>query len=309
MKVVVLGSYVRGYCLAVPNLPVSGASVQANAGWQIHGGKGLTLAVGIHRLGLKVSLLLAIGKDESGAAIYKYLQAEGLSTNNVLTLGEQSGFAVGLIGADGKNVIAIYSGANHQLNESHVLALEDDICQAKLVCAQFEIQPEIVLTAFRLAKRYQVKTLLNPSPWQQPSAELLNLTDILILNEVEALAMFGIDASVLSVAEWFELDLKPYWQGELLIITLAERGSILFNREQQPVHVAAWPINQVDPTSAGDAFAAGFTYALTQAHSHPQALNFANACGALLAQQAEVLEALPKLSTVEAFMKQNYYPH
>lgn len=309
MRVVVLGSYVHGYCLAVPSLPMSGASVQADHCWHVHGGKGLNLAVGMHRLGLKVCLLLAIGKDEAGSAIYEYLQAEGLATQHVLKLGEQSGFGIGLIDSDGKNVIAVYSGANHQLSDSHIMALQDEICQAKVVCAQFEIQQSVVLAAFRLAKRYQVKTLLNPSPWQKPSSELLRLTDILILNEVEALLMFELEHPTLSVEAWRGLNLKPYWEGELLVITLAERGSILFGRGQEPLYVDAWMVTQIDPTGAGDAFAAGFTYALAQQQTQRQALRFANACGALLAQQREVLAALPLLSTVEAFMQQNYCPH
>lgn len=310
MQVIVLGSYVQAHCLAVSALPTSGASIQAQACWHDHGGKGLNLAVGMHRLGLKVGLLLAIGDDAAGASICQFLQAEGLDTQHVLRLGEQSGFGVGLVGADGQNVIAVYSGANHLLNATHIAGLEADISQAQLVCAQFEIQPAIVLTAFQLAKRYQIKTLLNPSPWQKPSAALLQVTDILVLNEAEALLMFELNArTALSIEDWCRLDFLEDWQGELLIITLAERGAILFNQGRTPIYVPAWSITQADPTGAGDAFTAGLSYALIHQPSYPQALRFANACGALLAQQVGVLAALPPLSTVEAFMQQNHWPH
>lgn len=308
MRVVVLGSYVHAHCLAVPTLPIEGASIQATTCWHDHGGKGLNLAVGMHRLGLQVCVLLAIGEDEAGHAIYKFLQTEGLDTQHVLKLGKQSGFGVGLVGADGKNVIAVYAGANHLLTNKHVMELEADISQAKLVCAQFEIQQEIVLAAFQLAKHHQIKTLLNPSPWQRPSAELLGVTDILVLNEIEALSMFELatHSAGLSIEQWYQLKFSSDWQGELLIITLAERGSILFSQGQEPLYVPAWSVVQNDSTGAGDAFTAGLSYALVKQKSYLQAMYFANACGALVAQQIGVLAALPQLSTVENFMQQNH---
>lgn len=309
MRVMVLGSYVQAHCLVVPALPVRNASIHAYDYWQEHGGKGLNLAVGMHRLGLTVSLLLAVGDDAAGSAVNEFLQTEGISTQYVLKLGAHSGLGVGLISADTGNLIAVFSGANHLLNTGHIAALTEEIALAEIVCAQFEIQPEVVLAAFQLAKRSQVKTLLNPSPWQKPSAELLALTDILILNEVEAQLMFELtDATALSQQAWCNLNLSAYWAGELLIITLAERGAILFRQAQTPLYIPAWQILQIDPTGAGDAFTAGLVYALVQQKTDPEALIFANACGALLAQQAGVLAVLPSLSTVEAFMQQNYSP-
>lgn len=308
MRVVVLGSYVRAHCLAVPVLPMRGASIQAVNYWQEHGGKGLNLAVGMHRLGLKVGLLLAIGDDEAGKSVYEFLQTEGISTQHVLKLGAHSGFGVGLISADGGNLISVFSGANHLLSATHIEAMTEDIQLAQLVCAQLEIQPSVVLAAFQIARRYQVKTLLNPSPWQKLSAELLELTDILILNELEALLMFELAATSLSQQEWCKLNLNAYWSGELLIITLAERGAILFRQDQAPLYEPAWQVIQADPTGTGDAFTAGWVCALTQQKNYTQALRFANACGALLAQQVGVLAALPPLNAVEAFMQKNHLP-
>lgn len=309
MRVVVLGSYVHAHCLAVPTLPINGASIQATDCWRDHGGKGLNLAVGMHRLGLKVCLLLAVGRDQAGMAICQFLADEGLATTHVLQLGEHSGFGVGLVSETGQNIIAVYAGANHLLTQAHINALDEEIQQAKLVCAQFEVQQTVVLAAFQLAKTHQVRTLLNPSPWQQPSAALLKATDILVLNEVEALLMLGSEQVSLSVDEWLEIDFQAYWQGELLIVTLAERGSLLFKQAQRPLYVAAWQVKQADPTGAGDAFTAGFTHALSYNKPYPQAMQFANACGAILANQTGVLEALPPLGTVEAFMQQNHSPH
>ncbi|HPY40004.1 MAG TPA: PfkB family carbohydrate kinase, partial [Thiolinea sp.] len=137
MRVVVLGSYVHAHCLAVPALPTAGASMQASDYWQDHGGKGLNLAVGMHRLGLQVCLLLAVGEDPAGRHISQLLQSEGIDTRHVVKLGAHSGFGVGLISADGQNVIAIAPGANHLLTETHLSRLENDIKLAQIVCAQF----------------------------------------------------------------------------------------------------------------------------------------------------------------------------
>ena len=51
--------------------------------------------------------------------------------------------------------------------------------------AQCEIKQEVTVAAFKAAKARGCTTILNPAPYQQLSAELLELTDWLIPNETE----------------------------------------------------------------------------------------------------------------------------
>jgi len=66
----------------------------------------------------------------------------------------------------------------------------------------------------------------------------------------------------------------------------------------------AFAVAAVDTLGAGDAFAAALCVALARGDALPQALQFANACGAIVAQQPGVLGALPDAAQVSTFMHQ-----
>ncbi|WGZ94754.1 MAG: ribokinase [Candidatus Thiothrix putei] len=303
MNVFVLGSYINANTLTVGQLPKAGESIQAGHLWAEHGGKGLNLAVGMHRMGLQVNTLLAIGMDAPGQALLDWLQTEGMDTRLVLRMTGASGFGVGLVAADGNNIIAVYPGANMQLDTYHVQAGSSILCDCQLICAQFEIPDAPILEAFQQARQHGIKTLLNPSPWRVPDPALLALTDILILNETEAAVYFGIEnAPTLSITQWLHLLPTLAWQGELLVVTLAEHGCVALQRGQSATHAPAWPMTAIDPTGAGDAFTAGLVYALLHHYPLKSALHFANACGAMVAAQPGVLPALPTFTRVQAFM-------
>lgn len=303
VDVFVLGSYVNANSLVVKQLPKAGESLQAESLWTEHGGKGLNLAIGMQRLGLWTYPLIAVGNDTPGDALIALLRSEGLDTQGVVRTSIPSGFGVGLVTADGDNIIVVYPGANAQLNIGHVQTASNALQDCRLVCAQFEIPDAPILEAFRQARQRGIKTLLNPSPWREPETVLLALTDILVLNETEAAACFGItDVDTMSLVQWLRLLPLLAWEGELLVVTLAERGCVALQRGQVAIHEPAWTITPVDPTGAGDAFTAGLAYALLNDYPLVKALRFANACGAMVASRQGVLSALPFVAQVNTFI-------
>lgn len=305
MRIFVLGSYVKAHCLGVEQLPVLGQSVHAQTLWVEHGGKGLNLAVGMHRLGAQVDLLLAVGADASG--LLHYLNDEGLATQWLVRAGEASGFGVGFVAAGGENFLAVYPGANALLDAGHVMQASAALAAADLVCAQFEIPDAPILAAFRLAHEQGINTLLNPSPWRVPDAELLALTDILIVNEAEAAMWLGLtDPAALSPADWVAglpgwAKQRSTWQGELLVVTLAGRGCVAWYYDSV-VYQPAYSVAAIDATGAGDAFSAGLAVALAQRQRISEALRLANACGAWVASKQGVLPILPTTAEITAFI-------
>lgn len=307
MRIFVLGSYVNAHCLHVARLPSRGESLAAETMWTEHGGKGLNLAVGMHRLGAQVDTLLPIGEDSAADAVLHYLQTEGLDTRWVVRTGGQSGFGVGFVDPGGANFLAVHAGANALLDASHVAQAAAALAMADLVCAQFEIPEAPILAAFRHARSRNIRTLLNPSPWRVPGPELLALTDILVLNESEAARLFGPPASTgLSPAEW--LDALPAWadsfgwRGDCLAVTLGALGCVALAGRAEAVYQPAPPVTAVDTTGAGDAFSAGLATASARGKSLPDALQWACACGAWVAARRGVLQALPTTEQIEAFI-------
>lgn len=305
MDVFVLGSYVNAHVMTVGQLPVPGESVQATRLWSEHGGKGLNLAVAMHRLGLQVCTVLAVGNDMPGQNLSGLLRAEGMDSRWVVTVEDSaSGFGVGMVAEDGGNTIAVYPGANNRLAGCHVEAASTQLNQCRAVCAQFEVPDEPILTAFRLARRQGIATLLNPSPWRSPAPALLALTDILVVNATEAACLFGLDTKhPPGLEQWLQRLPELGWAGRLLVITLAEQGCVSW-ADDRVMHQPAWTVTAQDPTGAGDAFTAGLVFALLGNYPLAAALRFANACGAGVVARAGVWSVLPTRAQVEAFMAQ-----
>jgi sugar/nucleoside kinase (ribokinase family) len=116
-----------------------------------------------------------------------------------------------------------------------------------------------------------------------------------------------VDALILS-----EEDLGGYTERLSLYIALAplvavtrERdGATIYRKHERPLDVPAFPTNVVDPTGAGDSFAAGFLIRLYETNDVLQATRFANAT-ASLAISSYGAETMPTRAQVEELLAQN----
>jgi ribokinase len=310
MRIVVLGSFVQACCWKVARLPKAGETFTASALSIEAGGKGLNVAIGTRRLGADVDVLLGIGQDTAGDGLLRLLEKEGLSSAHVWRLAPQSGYGAGLIAADGQNAIAVYPGPNLLLAAEHVQGAEPAICAADLVYGQLETSLDAVASAFRAARLGGARTVLNPSPWQNLPKSLLDDTDVLIVNEVEARDLLALGSTLSgSLQDCIEL-LHPLldslwlkWQGELLVVTLGAVGSLAFERHGPIHHAPAFEIAAMDSVGAGDAFASGLCIELCKRTPLAEALRYANACGAFMASRFGVLDSLPGQATLQAFFK------
>jgi len=177
-SVFVLGNHVQACCLEVARLPQPGESVLASAMQQEPGGKGLNVAIGLHRLGWEVSALFPVGQDDAGDALAKLLEQEGMPGAKCVPLGAHSGFGIGLIGPDGQNCIAVHLGANALLEARHVRELASrDIARSRWMYASFELPLETVRAALELARASGSNTVLNPSPFEPMDADFWALCD------------------------------------------------------------------------------------------------------------------------------------
>ena len=101
-RLFVVGSFVEAHCWTVATRPRPDESQLAHGYVRECAGKGLAVAVGAHRLGAAVDLLVAAGADAAGDALVDLLKREGLSTALVQRLGAVSGHGCGLIAAEGE---------------------------------------------------------------------------------------------------------------------------------------------------------------------------------------------------------------
>lgn len=136
-----------------------------------------------------------MGEDSFGRDLIENLSVNNVDTKNVYkTGGISSGIAVIVI-KDGNNMIIVDPGANFMQTPKLVSSLEDVIRESSIVILQLEIPLETVEAAIAIAKRHNVKVLLNPAPARKLRDEILSSIDIITPNETEAGILTGVEVT------------------------------------------------------------------------------------------------------------------
>jgi sugar/nucleoside kinase (ribokinase family) len=92
--------------------------------------------------------------------------------------------------------------------------------------------------------------------------------------------------------------------GRIIVVTEGAAGCVVFTDESpQGVHVPGFPVEEVDPTGAGDCFDAGFLVRWLEGAHPVEAARFANACGALAVTRKGPAEGAMPRSVVEQFLR------
>lgn len=276
-QIVVIGSYNRDVTLAVARLPGPGETCLSRGRFESSGGKGSNQAIQAARCGARVAMLAAIGDDSAADQALALWFDANIHTGGVVRIaGHATGTAVILVDDKGENSIVVDAGANHHLAPVHVENASALIASAKVVVAQLETPIGAIRKAFELARAAGAVSLLNAAPVSGAlSADLLDLTDILVVNEVEGRALAGmIEEDDIGAALLRRV-------GAAVVMTLGERGALLFEPGQPKHSAPSHAVEVLDTTGAGDAFVGAFSARLARGDGTRAALEWGLAAGAL----------------------------
>lgn len=140
-------------------------------------------------------------------------------------------------------------------------------------------------------RRWDADGRVWPAPWEAADS-LLPLLDALILSHDDLLPFADNQraAADAMLAEWST-------RVPLLVATDGRRGATLFERGAS-TRFPAYPATEIDPTGAGDVFAAAFLVHLHQHRDPHAAMNFAN-CVASLSVEGPGIAGIPTREKVE----------
>jgi ribokinase len=231
------------------------------------GGKGANQAVMAAHCGAQVHFIGKLGDDVFGKAIADNFVKVGINSQFVETSSTPNGVAHIWVDGNGENRIIIIPGANHEIEVTKAVSAINSIQDLAIVVAQCEIKQEVTTATFKAAKARGATTILNPAPYQQLSAELLELTDWLIPNETEFRELHGSLPSDDQV-------LKSFRPGKNSIVTLGSKGAVYISADGQIHHAPAPQVTAVDTTGAGDAFVGSFAFALASGKEPFDAMKF-----------------------------------
>ena len=300
-RIAVVGSLNMDLVVRSPRIPRPGETIIGSAYQQVPGGKGANQAIAAARLGAQVSMVGRLGRDAFGDELIEGLAGAGVDQTFVVQDAEAAtGVALIVVDDAGQNTIVVASGANMRLSPGNVDAAEGAIASADVLLLQLESPLDTVIRAAEVARRHDVRVILNPAPARPLPDRLLAMVDVLIPNESETALLTGMSVESLEQAESAALALLQLGV-EAAVLTLGDRGAMLTQRGITQV-VPAFQVQPVDTTAAGDAFVGGLAVALAEGLALADAVRWGNAAGALAATKHGAQPSLPTRQALERLL-------
>jgi sugar/nucleoside kinase (ribokinase family) len=248
------------------------------------GGCAANTATALARLGQSVAVIGKVGTDPFGDFVARDLQDKGVKVEGI-RISDEHGTSKTVIlpvtGADRRYVHTI--GANADLK---VADIDRNLVRGARV---FYVGGYLVLPGlsasglaetFVYARGCGCKTVLDivvpgggDTKLMSDLVEILPHVDVFMPNDEEAHALTGETDSVGQARRFLELGCG------IVIITMGPKGALLVTRDMVTREPAP-PVEVVDESGAGDAFAAGFIVGMVEGWDMERSLQFASVIGA-----------------------------
>jgi ribokinase len=297
--VFVVGSINQDFVLSVERRPEPGETVTEAQLFRSNGGKGANQAAAAALLGASVTFLGRVGDDGLGEPLVEALAEKGVDTSLIEASPDSStGTAFITVTPDGENAITVAPGANRSLSAEDVDDASDAIGDARVLVAQMEVPPEVVLRAVEVAARQGTRALVNLAPTTEVPRKLLEKLDPLVVNEHEAAFLLGervegVEGALSAAPDLLELGPRT------AVITLGSDGAVFCDGEATNHHSAP-KVDAVDTTGAGDAFVGALAGRLARDLPLKDAVAYAVRAGAAAVTKRGAQGALPTPESVEA---------
>jgi sugar/nucleoside kinase (ribokinase family) len=296
-RILCIGQPVRDLTFRVTGVPARGSKANADHFEQICGGNSLNAAIGIVRLGGRVSLCGPMGdaRETASRTIFEQLAHEGIETRHIVHVpGAVTPLSAIMIDPTGERTIVTYrdpelwkvklppadellEGCDAVLTESRCAEFCTDVC-AEAVRRGI---PVIVDVDRAMSLREGLLTASTHLVFSsEPLQETAGCND-----EGEALRKIA--------------KLTP----SFLAGTRGPRGTIWLDKHGELQETPAFPVHTVDTLGAGDVFHGAFTLAITENQELRQALRFASAAAALKCTRFGGALAAPQRLEVEEFLR------
>jgi len=280
-QVVVVGSLHLDIMVHAPGRPRLGETMVGQS-WSLReGGKGGNQAVEAARHGARTAMVGAVGEDDFGRRLIANLRQHRVDTSAVsMVPAAGSGMSVALIDPDGDYGAVIVSGANLSLGAGTVASAAPLIGNASWLLLQNEIPAICNAAAAEAARTAGAHVILNAAPVRDLPRALLSLLDILVVNALEAEALYGRPVEsregAARAAEAL-LELVPN-----AIVTAGGCGLAIASSTEGCSTIPAHEVAICSTHGAGDAFVGALAARLAAGERLMAAAKYANAAAALV---------------------------
>ncbi|MGQ7312237.1 ribokinase [Microbacterium arabinogalactanolyticum] len=299
--VVIVGSVTADVTTFSQRLPARGETILGDQFTLLLGGKGANQAVAAGLAGARTSFVGCVGDDLFHDLIVDGLSSAGVDLTHLRTVPGPTGIAHIRVDASAQNDIVMVPLANAQLSAEQIdAALEALAPTTSVLLTQLETPASLTLHITQRARQLGMTVVLDPAPAATLDAEVWRSIDIVTPNETEATLISGIEVTDAASAEeagrWFLA------QGVgSAVITMAEKGSCVVTAEGTSF-IEPIPVEPIDTTAAGDAYAGYLGAALAEGWNLADATRLASAAGAIAVTRQGASPSLPRRSEVDALL-------
>jgi len=307
-NVVSIGDLAADVALKIPHFPITAEEIQIIHDVNLEAGGAGNFLITASRLGLHAIALGAVGAaDFFGPALLKILMMENVDTHHVIRQSEGNTTTVFvIIDEKGQHTFLGQYGNGQEIQYSR--EWDEVIHQADWVQTwgyglKEKATSRAMLTAMKTAKEQNIPVCFDVGPHlsdltQQQWQELISAATVVMLTESE-IPDFMKHYNNWRDAENF-LSLGAHW----VCVKRGSDGCILISN-QGSEEIAGFPATFRNSTGAGDAFAAGFAYAILHGAEPQQAASFANLVGAVKIQKVGSGRNMPTKEEIFEFMEKN----
>ena len=303
--VTVVGGANWDFLVRGPSLPTRGQTVRGDAFQEAPGGKGANQAVAAARLGARVAFVGRVGADARGDQILDRLRTEGIDTEYVVRDSmAATDVAVIQVGGDGEKQILTAPGANGRLSVADVTVARTRLERAAVLLVQLEPPLDVVEASVRIAHDAGTRVVLDPAPARPLPDSLLRRVYLIRPNSDEASAITGVAVRDRPTAHEAARALLDRGVGAA-VIEAGPAGDLMVwshNGDERERWLPRVPVDAIDATGAGDAFAAALAVMIANERPFEEAGPFASAAAALTTTKLGAQAALPTRAQVEALL-------
>lgn len=233
------------------------------------GGDALNEAVALTRLGVPVQLVSKVGDDEAGAQVQAFLQANGVATGAIKQeRGLTTGINIVLVDEKGeRHFLTNPNGSLRKLSLEDVEPYVEETADIVSFASMF-VSPMLDIPAmeslFKHVKskpgRILVADMTKPKCGEklEDLKDLLPYIDYFLPNEAEVALLTGVKDPYVNAGLLVEAG------ASCAVIKCGGRGCLI-RTSKECIEIPAYPVEKVvDTTGAGDCFAAGFLWGLSQ---------------------------------------------
>ena len=274
--------------LRVDRLPVADGEATIRSQRQSGGGSAANVAAALAGLEVETGVIGSVGDDDNGLLARRGLEEAGVSLAGLRTVeGAETAVKYLLVDDDGAVSILGNDGVNEAVRPADVDASRVRAADHVHLTSQ---RPETAARIASIASAADVTVSFDPGRrfGDRDYDETLAATDTLFVTEREAAAL----------ADAAAVDRRP--DDRIVVVTSGDAGAEVRTPEGTYTH-PGFDVDSVDAAGAGDAFAAGFIATRLEGGSIEDALEYANACGAMTASR-EGARSAPSAGEVERFL-------